>query len=260
MGEDHALQGACRLRRLEPPQLVERAACGLVRVERLLLAAGTVQREHQEPAEPLAFAVLRGERGRRRDRVVVLAELDLGLDPVLERGKPQLVEAGDLVLEERLVREIRECRAAPECERVAEDAQPLGRGQRLGVVDEPLEPVRVDRAGIQPEHVAGRAGLDRLPAEHSAQSRDGVLDDRLRGRWRRTAPEVVDDRVHRDDRADVEDELCEESALSRATEREPCPGRPGFERPEDENLHLRVPLRRIRRRYSSARPKSRVRG
>ena len=52
------------------------------------------------------------------DRVVT-AELDLGLEPVLERGQPQLVEPGDLVLEERLEREVGERRPAPERERVA---------------------------------------------------------------------------------------------------------------------------------------------
>ena len=63
--------------------------------------------------------MLDGECGRVCDHGVVPAELDLGLQPILERGQPELVEPGDLVLEERLEREIGERRPAPERERVA---------------------------------------------------------------------------------------------------------------------------------------------
>ena len=56
--QDHRLERTSLRRRLEPPLLVERAARHLVGVERLLLASGAVEREHQEAAEPLALGVL----------------------------------------------------------------------------------------------------------------------------------------------------------------------------------------------------------
>ncbi len=116
--QDHQLQGARLGRRLEAEQLVERAAQHLVRVERLLLPARAVQREHRQPAEPLARRVLAREPGCLGHDRVVVAELDLRLEPVLERGQAQLVEPRDLVLEERLEREVGERWPAPERERV----------------------------------------------------------------------------------------------------------------------------------------------
>ncbi len=152
---------------LEAPLLVERTPCRLVGVERLLLAARPGEGEHQETAEPLAVGVLRGEGGSVGDHVVVAAELDLGLDAVLERGEPELVEPRDLRLEEALVREVGERRAAPERERVPERGGALRGRKRPRVVHEPLEATSVDRTRLRPKHVPGRARLDRLfPDQH----------------------------------------------------------------------------------------------
>ena len=56
--QDHRLERTRLRRRLEAPLLVERAPRDLVGVERLLLAARAVKREHQEAAEPLPVRVL----------------------------------------------------------------------------------------------------------------------------------------------------------------------------------------------------------
>ena len=140
---------------------------------------------------------------------VVAAELDLGLEPVFKRRQAELLEPRDLLLQERLVGEIGEGRPAPERERVAERTGPLGRRKRPRVAHEPLEAVRVDRPRIDDEHVTGRAGLDRPASEHPSQPRDGVLDDRLGRRGRLAAPEIVEEHVHRDDRAGVERQVGE---------------------------------------------------
>ena len=241
------MQRARLLGRLEPPLLVERTAGRLVRVERLLLPPGAVQREHEEAAEPFAVGVLRGEPGRVGDRVVVAAELDLRLDPVLERGQPELVEAGDLALEERLEREVGERGPAPERERVAQGCGALGRRQGPRVVHQALEPAGVDRAGVDAQQVAGRAGLDHFLAERVPEPRDGVLHDRVGRRRRVRAPEVVDQRVHRDDRPRVQQEVGEHRALSRATKRRTRTRRARLEWSEQEELHRLAPLCRQRR-------------
>ena len=152
--------------RLETPLHVEGAAHRLVRVECLLLPACTCEREHQETAEAFAVGVLRSERGSIGDHVVLAPELDLGLDAVLERREPELVEPRDLCLEEALEAEVGKRRAAPEPERVAQPGGPLRRWQRPRLVDEPFEPSGVDRAGLDAEHVPGSARLDRgLPEQ-----------------------------------------------------------------------------------------------
>ena len=91
--------------------------------------------------------MLDGERGRVCDHGVVTAKLDLGLQPILERGQPELVQPGDLFLQERLEREVGKRRPAPERERVAQRGGSLRRRKRPRVADEPLEAARVDRAG-----------------------------------------------------------------------------------------------------------------
>jgi hypothetical protein len=199
--------------------LVERALRRRVGVERFLLAPRTGESEHQETTEPLAIGVPRGERRRVGDRAVVAAELDLRLDPVLERGEPELVEARNLRLEEALEGEVAERGAAPERERVAKSRRALGRRERLRVVHEPLEPASVDRAGVDAQQVAGRTGLDHFLAQRLPKPRDGVLHDRVGRRRRLRAPEVVDQRVHRDDRSGMEQEVGEHGALPRAAQR-----------------------------------------
>ena len=95
----------------------------------------------------------------------MVAQLDLRLDPVLEGGQPELVEAGDLVLQEALEREVGERRPAPQRERVAQCGRALCGRQRPCVADEPLEPTGVDRPRVEAQHVPGRACLDQVPTE-----------------------------------------------------------------------------------------------
>jgi hypothetical protein len=58
--------------------------------------------------------VLGDERLHLADERAMPAELELGVDPVLERGQPQLLQAADLVLRKRLVRELGQRAAVPE--------------------------------------------------------------------------------------------------------------------------------------------------
>ena len=121
--------------------------------------------------------MLRGERRCLGDDRVVAAELDLGLEPVLERGQAELVEPA--ISSCRNDSNARSANGGPRqsasASRSAADRSAGGSGAR--VAHEPLEAARVDRARIDLQHVAGRAGLDRLAAEHPAQTGDGVLDD-----------------------------------------------------------------------------------
>ena len=97
------------------PELLEEPLAGVgVDGERLGLPARAVEREHQLAVEALAERVCPRQRLQLGDERVVAAAAEVGVDPVLRAGEPELVEAGDLGLRERLVEEVRECRAAPE--------------------------------------------------------------------------------------------------------------------------------------------------
>ena len=157
VAQDRLLQLAERRPRLEAELLVEHAPRFPVRLERLGLPAAAVEREHELPAQALVEGVLLDERLELGNEVDVPAEVELGVDQVLRRRQPQLLETGDLDGRERLVDEIGERRAAPEREPFTELLGALldgARGPRL--VGQPLEaarrrPARERRpAGIRP--------------------------------------------------------------------------------------------------------------
>ena len=62
MGEDRALQVLQLDSRLETQLAVEELSALPVRLEGLRLAAGAVESEHEEPAQPLAKGVLADKR------------------------------------------------------------------------------------------------------------------------------------------------------------------------------------------------------
>ena len=117
--EDRLLEGLELAARLEPELVGERTARVLVARERIRLTARAVEGEHELGAQPLARGVLADERLELGDQGRVAAERQIGLDALLERQQPELVEPGDLGLRELLVGEVRERRAAPHVERLA---------------------------------------------------------------------------------------------------------------------------------------------
>ena len=129
MAEDRGLEAPDRLARLEA-ELVERRPVTVVGGERVGMATRGVERPHQELAGPLAQRVLPDERLELRDDVGGAPELDVGREPLLDRGQPELVEAPGLALRPLVEGELGERRAAPEVESVQEDAATLLRLRR----------------------------------------------------------------------------------------------------------------------------------
>src|SRR5204863_195172 len=123
------------------------------------------------------------------------------VQPRVEDG--QLVETGDLVLREAVVREVGERPAPPERKRRTQLLRRLlvlARRQRRAAVGEALlEALPVELAGGDAERVGaadgpqGRAAVRELLSE----GRDAVLQHLRRGRRRALPPELVDDRVPR---------------------------------------------------------------
>ena len=113
---------------LEPPQLAARLEPELARqlaprrpvgLQRLGLARRAVQREHQLAAQPLAQRVLGDQRLELADELRVPAGGEVGVDALLERREPQLLQPRALGLRERLVGEVGERRPAPQRERLS---------------------------------------------------------------------------------------------------------------------------------------------
>ena len=92
----------------------------LVRLERLRLAVGAIEGEHQLGAQALPVRVVCNQDLELLDHVGVLAERELRLDQLLERRAPQVVQACHLGLGEWLIGEIRQRRPSPQRQRFLE--------------------------------------------------------------------------------------------------------------------------------------------
>ena len=114
----------------------------MVRLQRLGLTPRSVEREHQLAPQALPQRVLRDQRLELADELSAAAELEVGVDPLLERLQAQLLEPADLGLGERLEGEVGERWAAPQRERLAEQLRPLVPPAGLCLGDEALEAVR----------------------------------------------------------------------------------------------------------------------
>ena len=91
--EDPPLQLAQLGARLEP-ELVPQTGAGIrVEIESLRLPPAAVEGEHRLCLETLPFRMGGGEAAQLRQQVVVAAERQLRLDPLLERDQAQLLQA-----------------------------------------------------------------------------------------------------------------------------------------------------------------------
>ena len=192
--QHRALELAQALARLDAELLDQPAAGVLVGLERLGLAVGAVEREHQLRAQVLPERVLLDQGLERRDHLGVAAERELRLDLELLGAGAQVRQARGFGLRERLVGEIRERLAAPESQPLLEPrGGPLGPargvlGARLA--EQALEAVGVDALGVDLELIAALARDQQLRAagQSLAQTRDVHLDGLGRGLGRRRRP------------------------------------------------------------------------
>ncbi len=183
-------------------------------LERVRLASGSIERQHQLAAESLAPRVGGDERLELRDEAPMTPELEQSLDPVLLGLEPPLGEPLDLRLGEVVEGEVGEGGAAPECEcriearqrairvSVLERAAPLGR--KL------FEPLCVDAPRVDAEEVAGELRDQHAVTQRAAEMRHVALDGFwCRGR-RSLSPQSIDEDVGRDDLTSSQHECREE--------------------------------------------------
>ena len=90
------------------------------------------------------------------DQVAGGAELEVGVDALLERRESRLLQAADLVADEWLEREVLKRRPPPERQRRAELLGPLARLGAACLCGEPLEACQVESLRVDAKDVAGR--------------------------------------------------------------------------------------------------------
>ena len=150
------LQSSRRLQPHLPSQVAPKIPKG---TQRLDLAATAIQGQHQLGPRPLPQRIHAHRGLQLGDQLGVTTQSQRQLDPILDRGHPQALQAGGLGPGEVLVGELGQRRASPQRQSVVEQLQrprkvtgrgsPAGVGQLLGETTG-IQPVRVD-----PQQVAG---------------------------------------------------------------------------------------------------------
>ena len=113
MGKDRPLERLERLAGLEAEVLGQQPTCLAIRIERLGLPPRSIQREHELRAQTLPQRVLSDRCLQLTHDAEMPAKCQLGLETLLERGQPELLEPSGLSLSERLIGELGQRRAAP---------------------------------------------------------------------------------------------------------------------------------------------------
>jgi hypothetical protein len=162
--EDPLLERPQLVARLDPELVDEQPAAGGECRERLGLAPGAVEREHQLAAQALAVRMLGDQLLELGDHLAVAAEREARVDVVLDGREPQLLEPPDRLLRERLVAQVRERGARPDRERRAERVGrllgPAGGQRGAPGGGEPLEARQIELVRPEPRDVSGALGDD----------------------------------------------------------------------------------------------------
>ncbi len=240
LAEDRLLQLPQLGAGLQAELVEERLARGAVRLQRVRLAPRAVEREHQQSAEPFPERVLDDQRLELTEHLVVAAEPELGLDPVLGRREPQLVEPRDLALDERVVAEIRERLPTPERQRLLQELGGLAvraPAERCrSFHGEPLEALGVQLVGLDPQAVGAALGRQAV-GDDLPHLRDVDLERVRRGRGRLLAPQVLDQEIGSDELVSVQQKQREQCTRLTAFYRERRAIRFDLERPKNAVLH-----------------------
>ena len=196
----------------------------------------------------LAQRMLRDELLELRGKLGVATESEVGVDPLLERGQPQLVEAVDRGLREALVAEVGEGRTAPERERFPENRRRTGRVPALrsppSSLRETLEASDVEGVLGDDQRVAPGPGLERAgrAPEQLPQGRDVDVQAPLRSVGVVVAPDRVEGALGRHDLVRVQEQEGKERSLLGASEGDRSALDYGLERPQQAELNVHAPI------------------
>ena len=199
--EDRLLQSAQIGARLETELVPQDRAKAPVDLERIRLPSAAVQRQHQLRRAALAGGLLRDERLKLRDDVVVEAEGELCLGEIVLRVEPDLTQPTTLDIGVGEVCDDREGLSPPKRERLSKVGRCLlGRALREVTPSrggEELELPGIDEVAFDPKHVAGGSSLEEVSRadrlERLAKLRDGDAETCLDRERRVVTPQRVDD-------------------------------------------------------------------
>ena len=200
--EDHALEPTQLRARLDPELVHQHAPALAHHLERVRLPAGTIERNHQLRAQPLAQRMLRNQSLQLACEIRGAPQSQVRGNPLLDRLHVQLLQARDLLLGELVEAMIGQRRPAPQTQRRPEIGggalRIVAPGRHSGAPHEFLESAAVDRVRIDLQRVARPAMAHRrVVTEPPAQARDLLLQGLHRAGRDLLSPEVLQQLVGR---------------------------------------------------------------
>ncbi len=200
VAQDRDLQLAQHGTRLDPEVVAKLRGQPPEGFERLGRATAPVQSEHLRADQALAARMLGDQRGQFTGQLDMPTELEFGLDPVLQRGQPLLLQAGANPLAQSVGRRVGERRTAPQLQRRTQAGGPVtGVGRGLGAGEQGPETVDVDPIGRYAQDVALVSGDERdvaLPPQRGADPGHRRVDARPCCRRRAAIPQQFDQPAH----------------------------------------------------------------
>ena len=171
---------------------------------------------------------MRGDEGFELAHEIGVAPVgEVELDPLLEAGEMQLLEAGDPVPGEAGLGELGQRCAAPERERFS----------RIAFLHKALAAREVELVIVERDEIAGRLRLHAVLAERFPQLRDVDLKRLLRRRRALLLPERVEQAVGGNDVVRVQQEHREQRPVLGASQSDDLPPVGHGEWAEDPELH-----------------------
>ena len=210
--------------------------------QRLGLAAGPIEGEHQLPAQPLAQRMLSHQPLQLRAQAGVLANCQFCLDPVLDRQQAQRFEPLDLEPGKRLKLQIGQRPTTPQRLRLAQQHRRPARiplGQRIPADGHPLlEHLQVQLTWLNPQHVPTGAGQYPRRAVGQDLAQPGNLHPQhpLRRFRRLIAEQFLGELVNGDDRVRVAQQQRQQRPLPGPADPHQRSFEPDLQRPEDPEL------------------------
>ena len=158
LGEDRRFEPLELRARVQAEILDQDVAGAAVGVERVGLAAGAVEREHQLRVQALAEGVLGGEALQLGGDDGVAAEREVVLEPLLERVQAGAHQPVGLDRAGPEQRRVAQRRAAEQRERLAQQLGGFLVGLAARLLDQRLEALDVELPGLERDPVARRGG------------------------------------------------------------------------------------------------------
>ena len=192
LAQDRLLQPAQVLPRLQPQLRGQQFTGPPVGRQRVGLAFGPVQRQHQQPPQPLPHRVLRDQALQLPGHLRVQAQLDVGLDAAFCRRQAELLQPRGLPRQRLHLTHISQRPPPPQPQGLPEMPRRGGRlaaaEHRMPRGDQPLEPARIHHLRVDAEHIAAPARRQRrVRGQLRPQPRD-IRPQCLRRTRRRAAP------------------------------------------------------------------------